>query len=177
MTSGNLTGRAWVYGDGINTDLIFPGKYTYTLREPAEIAAHALEDLDPEFVQHGQAGDMIVAGRNFGNGSSREQAVTCLKYRGIAAIIARSFARIYFRNALNQGLLVVTCPQAVDAIRSGDTVAIDLALSLVRVNGRDYPFPPLSATARSILEAGGLIAHVRRKLGLTSTAAVRDVGE
>jgi 3-isopropylmalate/(R)-2-methylmalate dehydratase small subunit len=167
-----LTGKVWKYGDGVNTDVIFPGKYTYTLREPAEIAAHALEDLDPAFAAEAQPGDIIVAGRNWGNGSSREQAVTCLKYKGLAAVVAKSFARIYFRNGLNQGLLLITCPAAVDAAQAGDVLEIDLAQSCLRLNGTIYPFPPLSATALSLIEAGGLVPYVRRKLGITSTEAV-----
>jgi 3-isopropylmalate/(R)-2-methylmalate dehydratase small subunit len=167
-----LTGRVWKYGDGINTDVIFPGKYTYTLREPAEIAAHALEDLDPAFATQAQPGDIIVAGRNWGNGSSREQAVTCLKYKGLAAIVAASFARIFFRNGLNQGLLLITCPAAVEATQTGDTLIIDLTENCLRLNGRVYPFPPLSATALSIVEMGGLVPYVRHKLGIERTDAV-----
>jgi 3-isopropylmalate/(R)-2-methylmalate dehydratase small subunit len=167
-----LTGKVWKYGDGVNTDVIFPGKYTYTLREPGEIAAHALEDIDPNFAKQAQAGDIIVAGRNWGNGSSREQAVTCLKYKGIAAVVAKSFARIYFRNGINQGLLLVTCPEAVDAAQTGDTLEIDLTHSLIRLKGTEYPFPPLSPTALGMIEAGGLVPHLRRKLGLSSTTEV-----
>jgi 3-isopropylmalate/(R)-2-methylmalate dehydratase small subunit len=167
-----MIGRVWKYGDGVNTDVIFPGKYTYTLREPAEIAAHALEDLDPAFAREARPGDVIVAGRNWGNGSSREQAVTCLKVKGIAAVVARSFARIYFRNGINQGLLLITCPQAVEAAQAGDALEIDLPRSLIRLNGREFAFPPLSPTAFGILEAGGLIPHLRRKLGLAHTGMV-----
>ena len=114
-----------------------------------------------------------MAGRNFGNGSSREQAVTCLKYRGIAAVIARSFARIYFRNAVNQGLLLITCPEVADAAQAGDSLTIDLAYSTLRLAGRDYAFPPLSPATLSMIEAGGLIPHLRRKLGLASTEEVK----
>src|SRR5512136_1170802 len=141
-----MSGRVWKYGDGVNTDVIFPGKYTYSLKDPGEIAAHALEDLDPAFATDAQPGDVIVAGRNWGNGSSREQAVTALKYKGLAAVVARSFARIYFRNGINQGLLLITCPAAVDAAQSGDTIEIDLNHNVIRLNGREYPFPPLSPT-------------------------------
>src|SRR5512136_2630300 len=139
-----IVGKVWKYGDGVNTDVIFPGKYTYSLKEPNEIAAHALEDLDPAFAADAQSGDVIVAGRNWGNGSSREQAVTALKYKGIAAVVAKSFARIYFRNGINQGLLLITCPEVVDAAQSGDTIDIDLAQSYIRLNGCTYPQPPLS---------------------------------
>lgn len=166
-------GKVWKYGDGIDTDLIFAGKYTYTLRDPEEIAARALEDLDPTFATQVQAGDVVVAGRNFGNGSSREQAVTCLKYKGIAGVIAKSFARIYFRNGINQGLLLITCPDAVEAAQRGDQIEIDLPNSLVRLNGQPYPFPPLSPTAQGMIEAGGLISHIRKKLGLTATEEVK----
>ncbi len=166
-------GKVWKYGDGINTDVIFPGKYTYTLQEPAEIAAHALEDLDAAFASQAQAGDVIVAGRNWGNGSSREQAVTCLRYKGIAAVVAKSFARIYFRNGINQGLLLITCPEAVEAAQSGDLMEIDLSASLIRLRGLAYPFPPLSPTALGILEAGGLVPYIRRKLGLPDSEPVK----
>lgn len=165
--------RIWKYGDGVNTDVLFPGKYTYTLREPDEIAAHALEDLDSNFTQNAQPGDVIVAGKNFGNGSSREQAVTCLKYRGVAAVIAKSFARIYFRNGINQGLLLITCPEVVDAAKMGETLEIDLANSQIHHNGRVYNFPPLSPTALGMIEAGGLIAHVRQKLGIANTEEIK----
>lgn len=166
-------GRVWKYGDGVNTDVLFPGKYTYTLRAAADIAAHALEDLDPLFTAGAVAGDVIVAGRNFGNGSSREQAVTCLLYRGVAAVVARSFARIYFRNGINQGLLLITCPAVVDAAQTGDAIEVDLAQSIIRLNGAAHAFPPLSPNMRSIIAAGGLVAHVRHKLGLSSTTAVK----
>ena len=105
--------RVWKYGDDVNTDLLFPGKYTYTLRDPEEIAAHALEDLDPEFASAVRSGDVIVAGRNFGCGSSREQAVTCLVYNGVSAVVATSFGRIFYRNAINNGLPAIVCAGAV----------------------------------------------------------------
>lgn len=165
-------GRVWKYGDAINTDLLFAGKYTYTLRERDEIAAHALEDLDPEFATRAQPGDVIVAGKNFGNGSSREQAVTTLLHKGITAVIAKSFARIYFRNGINQGLLLLTCPEVVDAAQMGDEIEIDLARSVIRLNGRAFSFPPLSPTALQILEMGGLVNQVRYKLGITSTEKI-----
>nr|MBA3874800.1 3-isopropylmalate dehydratase [Anaerolineae bacterium] len=96
------THRCWVYGDNVNTDVIFPGKYTYTLKTPEDIAAHALEDLDPNFVKGVQAGDVIVAGSNWGMGSSREQGVTTIKFNGVNLIIAASFSGLYFRNCINQ---------------------------------------------------------------------------
>jgi 3-isopropylmalate dehydratase small subunit len=154
-------GRVWKYGDNVNTDQIFPGKYTYTANTPEEIAAHALEDLDPAFAGAVQAGDVIVGGVNFGCGSSREQAVTCLKYKGVRAIVARSFARIFYRNALNQGLAAIVCPEAVDAARNGDAVEIDLAAGVIRLPAGDFVFPPFPEHVRAILEAGGLVAFVK----------------
>ena len=119
--------RCWVYGDDVNTDVIFPGKYTYTLTDPAELAAHALEDLDPAFAREVRPGDVIVAGRNWGCGSSREQAVSALKAAGVSVIIAASFSRIYFRNCINQGLLPVALPALRELVHTGDTIAIDRA--------------------------------------------------
>jgi 3-isopropylmalate/(R)-2-methylmalate dehydratase small subunit len=160
-----ITGRAWVYGDDVNTDVIFPGKYTYRPLSPEEMARHALEDLDPAFARRVRPGDVIVAGRNWGCGSSREQAVTCLKAAGVAAIVARSFARIYFRNSVNQALPVVTC-DAVAGVETGDAVTVDFAAGAVTTPGGVYAFPPLSPAVRAILEAGGLIPYVRRELEL-----------
>jgi 3-isopropylmalate/(R)-2-methylmalate dehydratase small subunit len=171
-----IVGRVWKYGNGVNTDVIFPGKYTYSLKEPSEIAAHALEDLDPKFAAEAQPGDVIVAGRNWGNGSSREQAVTALKYKGVAAVVAKSFARIYFRNGINQGLLLITCPEVVDAAQAGDTIEVDLERNIIRLNDHEYPFPPLSATALGIINDGGLVQHIRKKLGLTSTEVIAAGG-
>jgi 3-isopropylmalate/(R)-2-methylmalate dehydratase small subunit len=189
-----IAGKVWKYGDGVNTDVIFPGKYTYSLKEPHEIAAHALEDLDPQFATDAQQGDVIVAGRNWGNGSSREQAVTALKYKGIAAVVAKSFARIYFRNGINQGLLLITCPEAVDAAQNGDAIEIDLERNVIHLHAspepqpersraaaqsKDMPefsFPPLSATALGIINDGGLVPHIRKKLGLTSVESIVSGG-
>jgi 3-isopropylmalate/(R)-2-methylmalate dehydratase small subunit len=159
-----LSGRTWKYGDNINTDVIFPGKYTYTVTERAEIARHALEDLDPTFAANVRAGDILVAGRNWGCGSSREQAATCLVYNGVAAVIAESFSRIFYRNALNHGLLAIGCPAAVQAIEAGETITIDLEQNLIRCAAGDFAFPPLSASIMGIVQAGGLVDYVKRKL-------------
>jgi 3-isopropylmalate/(R)-2-methylmalate dehydratase small subunit len=166
-------GKVWKYGDAINTDLLFPGRHTYTARGEKEIAEHALEDLDPRFAKEVKKGDVIVAGKNFGNGSSREQAVTCLTYNGVAAVVAKSFARIFFRNGLNQGFPLITCPEVVDAAKEGDEIQIDLKRSVVILNGKDYPFPPFSPSAVEMLELGGLIPQIRKKLGITSTEEVK----
>jgi len=159
-----LSGSAWTYGDNINTDVLFPGKYTYTLSERADIARVALEDLDPAFAVHVKPGDIIVAGRNFGCGSSREQAATCLVYNQVGAVIAASFSRIFYRNALNNGLLVIVCPAAAAAIARGDEVAIDTAEHLIYCPAGAFSFPPLSASVMGIVAAGGLVEYVKRRL-------------
>lgn len=183
MTDLKIEGRCWVYGDDVNTDVIFPGKYTYNL-PPSEFAKHALEDLDPEFAKAAQPGDVIVGGKNFGCGSSREQAAVCIKMSGVTVIIARSFARIFFRNCVNNGVLPIVCPQAVDHIQKGDVVNVDLARNLITLKtedggqktdwnaarppspvSRQFPFPPLSPSVMDIINAGGLIPMLRRKLG------------
>jgi 3-isopropylmalate/(R)-2-methylmalate dehydratase small subunit len=161
-----LRGRVWKYGDHVNTDVIFPGKYTYTITDPAEMARHALEDLDPRFACEVRPGDIIVAGRNWGCGSSREQAVIALKAAGVRAIIAKSFARIYFRNAVNHRLLPIVCPEAVEAIEPGEEIEIDLEAHRIHNRAGSFSFPPLSPTIREILEAGGLLPMLCRRLGL-----------
>ena len=158
-------GRVWRYGDDVNTDVIFPGKYTYQPMEPAEMAEHALEDLDPEFVSEVKQGDVIVAGANFGCGSSREQAATCLKAAGVAAVIAKSFSRIFFRNAINNGLPVIELREGIDEIKKDDTVRIDFEKGTVIHEGNEYHFPALPVEVLAILEDGGLIPHVRKALG------------
>ncbi|MBK8022190.1 MAG: 3-isopropylmalate dehydratase [Chloroflexi bacterium] len=155
--------RAWVYGDNVNTDVIFPGKYTYTLRDPKEIAAHALEDLDPTFAANARPGDVIVAGRNWGMGSSREQAVTALKTCGIRFIIAESFGGLYFRNCINQGIRPVVLSGLLERVRTGDTIAIDTAAGTLTAAGQVYALPPLPAQVQAILEAGGLVAMLKTR--------------
>lgn len=160
-----LRGKVWRYGDDVNTDVIFPGRYTYTVTDPAEMAAHALEDLDPAFAKDVRPGDIVVAGKNFGCGSSREQAALCLKYAGVAAVVAASFARIFFRNAINAGLATVACPEAVSHINAGDEVAIDFeAGELTAADGAVFKFAPLPREVLGILEAGGLVPYVKKEL-------------
>ncbi|MFO8034059.1 MAG: 3-isopropylmalate dehydratase small subunit [Candidatus Bipolaricaulota bacterium] len=159
-----IQGKAWKYGDSVNTDVIFPGRYTYARMEPEEMAKHALEDLDSDFASKVKPGDVIVGGRNFGCGSSREQAVTCLKAAGVGAVVAKSFARIYFRNAINSGLLALEIPEAVDAIEHGDPVSIDLETGVLTHKEVQYGFPPLPAAVREILDDGGLVPHLKKRL-------------
>ena len=164
MSRIETSGRAFCYGDDVNTDVIFPGKYTYTLREPEQIKAVALEDLDPAFSGSVRPGDVIVAGRNFGCGSSREQAVSCLVLHGVGAVIAASFSRIFFRNAINNGLVAIVCPEVVGRVSSGDEVGFGLDRCLVSHAGREFPFLPYAPQVRAILEAGGLVEATRRRL-------------
>lgn len=157
-------GRVWKYGDDVNTDVIFPGKYTYTLRSVEEIKSHALEDLDPDFAREVRPGDVIFAGRNFGCGSSREQAVTCLVASGVAAVVAVSFARIFYRNCINNGLPAVVCPEAVSAVAAGESAEVLVEESLIRSGAASYRFPPFSEGVQRILDVGGLIPFVRARL-------------
>jgi len=150
-------GKVWKYGDDVNTDVIFPGKYTYSILDPEEMARHALEDLDPEFAHKVKPGDIVVAGKNFG-------AATCLKYAGVQAVIAKSFARIFFRNAINQGLPVVQCSEAVDNIQGGEEVSIDFARGVIESQKGVFDFAPLPESVLQILDAGGLISYTRKKM-------------
>ena len=157
-------GRAWKYGDNVNTDVIFPGKYTYTVTDVAQMAKHALEDLDPSFAGSVKPGDIIVAGTNWGCGSSREQAVTCLVAAGVRVLVAKSIARIFFRNAVNGGLLPVVCPSAAQAIQDGEVISVDSERYTVTCSAGTFDFPPLSPSLKAILEAGGLIPMLKAKL-------------
>lgn len=160
-----ITGRVWKYGDSINTDVIFPGKYTYTLTDPREMAAVALEDLDEKFAAEVRQNDIIVGGKNFGCGSSREQAASCLKFAGVGAVIAKSFSRIYFRNCINFGLPALTSAKAVDAIENGETITIDMDAGTIECKTGTFNFPPLPDAVVSIFEDGGLIPHTKKMLG------------
>jgi 3-isopropylmalate/(R)-2-methylmalate dehydratase small subunit len=156
--------KVWRYGDSVNTDMLFPGKYTYTCATPEEILPHLLEDLDPSFAGEVAPGDVVLGGRNFGCGSSREQPVIGLVAAGVAAVVAESFARIFYRSAVNQGLLLVECPEAVAAWQEGDLVEVDAARGRIRVADAEFAFPSLPPEILAIREAGGLLAHARAKL-------------
>ena len=164
----SIKGRAWKYGDHVNTDVIFPGKYTYTISDPAEMAPHALEDLDPEFAKNVKPGDVVVGGKNFGCGSSREQAPQSIKSAGAGAIIAKGFARIFYRNCINIGLPALTCAEAVDAIEHGDPVEVNLDAGTIAVKGKTFAFPAFTGYAKMIIDNGGLIEHTRKALGIDS---------
>jgi 3-isopropylmalate/(R)-2-methylmalate dehydratase small subunit len=153
--------RVWVYGDNVNTDLIFPGKYTYTLKTEADIAAHALEDLDPAFAKAVHPGDVIVAGKNWGCGSSREQGVTAPKWSGVSIIIAESFGGLYFRNCINQGVRPIVIPGLAELLKTGDEIEIDG--DTIRVGDQTFTAPKLSPSVQAILDAGGLQPMLQRR--------------
>jgi 3-isopropylmalate/(R)-2-methylmalate dehydratase small subunit len=161
----NLRGRAHRYGDHIDTDVIIPARYCHAV-DPAVLGRHCLEDLDPAFVGRVRSGDLLVAGENFGCGSSREHAPVALRGAGVAAVIARSFARIFFRNAINLGLPILVAPDAVEAIRDGDEVEVDLARGTIRVGERTFQAQPFPEALQAIIRDGGLIPHLQRRLGL-----------
>ncbi|KUK14358.1 MAG: 3-isopropylmalate dehydratase small subunit [bacterium 42_11] len=159
--SSPLKGRAFKLGNNINTDYIIAGKYTKTL-DYNSLAEHLLEDLDPTLVKRINRGDFLVAGRNFGCGSSREQAAIAIKYAGIGAVLAKSFARIFFRNAINLGLPAITCD--TDKIDEGDELLIDIDNFEIRnlTKSLIIPATPLNKVMRDILKEGGLIPYLKR---------------
>jgi methanogen homoaconitase small subunit len=159
---GMIKGRAWVFGDDIDTDVIIPGKYLRT-KDARLWAEHAMEGCDPDFAAKVNVGDIIVAGRNFGCGSSREQAPRALLGAGVAAVVASSFARIFYRNAINVGLPLIEAD--VNALQ-GEILEVDLAEGVVRIGERVCQGTKLPAFLREILDDGGLVAHRRRQKGL-----------
>ena len=170
METKPIVGRIWIFGDNIDTDLIYPLTYFF-FREDGitnkdEIRKHAMVGLDPEFVNKVQPGDIVVAGANFGCGSHREQAVTSLKYAGVGLIIAKSFARIYYRNAINLGLPVAEwATDDLSGLAQGDTFQVDLPNGVARnvTRGIELALKPLSPLLLNILTAGGLVSHVRAR--------------
>ena len=156
--------NAFKYGDNIDTDVILPARHL-SLTDPAALAAHCMEDLDATFVTRVAAGDILVAGANFGCGSSREHAPIAIKASGISCVIAKSFARIFYRNALNIGLPILECPEAAAAIRDNDRVRVDFETGLIQneTTGAAFqaaPFPPFM---RKLIALGGLVEYVRSK--------------
>ena len=160
-----IKGRVWKFGDDINTDEIIPARYLVTT-DPKELAKHVMEDADPEFPNKVKSGDIIVAGKNFGCGSSREHAPLALKGAEIGAIIAESFARIFYRNAINLGLPIIESPEAAKEIEEGDEVEIDLEKGVIRdlTKGKEYTFKPLPESLQKVFEAGGLMEYAQGRL-------------
>jgi len=156
--------KVWKYGDNINTDMLFPGKYTYTCSTAKEIKPHLLEDLDSSFSENVSEGDLIFAGKNFGCGSSREQPVVGFKAVGIKAIVAKSFARIFYRAAINQGLVLIECANAVKSYSGKGDVKLDIDNGKIVVNGKIFSFPKLPDEIIAIRDAGGLLPYTCSKL-------------
>jgi 3-isopropylmalate/(R)-2-methylmalate dehydratase small subunit len=157
-----LVGRIWKFGDDISTDLICPGRYFHLRSNLPELAKHVLEDADPEFAGKMSKGDFVVAGNNFGLGSSREHAPTIIKLAGISAVLAKSFARIFYRNAINVGLPLIECD--TDKLDKGDELEIDLATGIVRDKTKNIELKahPLPKAMINILNDGGLLAHIEK---------------
>jgi len=158
-----LEGKTWKFGDDVNTDLIVPGKYL-ELVDYDEIALHAMEGIDPDFHEKVRRSDIVVGGRNFGCGSSREHAAIALKQVGVGAVIAESFARIFYRNAINLGLPVLECPAIVETVGEGDILDIDLIGGKIKnkTTGRELVFVPLPGFMVDILGEGGLVAYLKK---------------
>lgn len=164
-----LTGRVWKYGDNVDTDVIIPARYL-NISAPEELAPHCMEDIDPTFAERVQPGDIVVAGANFGCGSSREHAPLALKGAGVSCVVAKSFARIFFRNAINIGLPILTCPQAVEGTEAGQRLEVELERGIIRNldTGEEFRAEPYPPFMMEIIEAGGLVEQTRRRLSLTS---------
>ena len=164
MTDPSVPASAWVFGDDIDTDQIAPSRFIVS-SDPDELAEHAFNDLRPEFADEVSEGEFVVAGENFGSGSSREQAPLALAGAGVAGIVAQSFARIFFRNCINLGLPVLICPEA-DPISDGDEISMDLDAGVVEnhTTGEQYDAEPLPPFLQSLVKQGGLKAYTKAKL-------------
>ncbi|MDI9570544.1 MAG: 3-isopropylmalate dehydratase small subunit [Pseudomonadota bacterium] len=160
-----LSGKVWKFGDHVNTDLIIPARYINS-SDPDFLAAHCMEDADPDFAKKVRPGDIIVAGDNFGCGSSREHAPIALKAAGIAAVVARSFARIFYRSAFNTGLPIFEASTLYEAVREGDEIEVDAERGLIVTRGRDpqrFAIEPIPPFMRELIAAGGLMAYLKRR--------------
>ena len=165
-----LKGRVHKYRADVNTDVIIPARYLNT-SDPVELASHCMEDIDPEFLNRVATGDIIVATTNFGCGSSREHAPLAIKTAGISCIIAKSFARIFFRNAINIGLPLLECAPAVDSIKAGDEVEVDLSLGQIKnlSNGQAFTAQPYPRFMAELITAGGLIEYTKQRLATSKS--------
>ena len=158
-----LKGKVFKYGDNVDTDVIIPARYL-TSSDPENLAAHCMEDIDENFAEEVEEGDIIVGGKNFGSGSSREHAPLAIKYAGVSCVVAESFARIFYRNSINIGLPILECPEAVKATEQGDQLEVDIDKGVVTNlrTGESFeaePFPPFM---QEIIKDGGLIEHVKK---------------
>jgi len=159
-----LRGRAWTFGRDIDTDLIIPARYL-NMKTAAELAQHVMEDADPTFAGKVQPGDIVVAKENFGCGSSREHAPIALKGAGVSVVIAKSYARIFYRNSFNTGLPILVAPEAVDGISKGDELTVDLATGEINnlTTGAKYRAQPLPPFMRELVDAGGLLPYLKTR--------------
>jgi 3-isopropylmalate/(R)-2-methylmalate dehydratase small subunit len=161
-----MEGKVWKFGDDVNTDEIIPARYLNVVDEK-ELAAHCMEGIDADFPSKAQPGDVIVGEKNFGCGSSREHAPICIKAFGIQCVVARSFARIFFRNSINMGLRIAECPEAADEAETGDVLSVDFDAGRIenKTKGKTYEFPPFSPELQAIVDAGGLMAYAKQMAG------------
>jgi 3-isopropylmalate/(R)-2-methylmalate dehydratase small subunit len=160
-----IHGKAWKFGNDVDTDAIIPARYLNTT-DSKELASHCMEDADPEFAGKVKPGDIIVAGKNFGCGSSREHAPIAIKWAGVACVVAHSFARIFYRNAFNMGLPILECPEAAERIDMGNELELDLDEGIIvnlskKETYRAHPIPPFM---QKLIEAGGLMEYVREQM-------------
>ena len=164
-------GKAWKFGDHIDTDVIIPARYL-TTSDPKELGKHCMEDADPDFIKKIHKGDIMVAGRNFGSGSSREHAPIAIKAAGISCVIAESFARIFYRNAFNMGLPIFESPEAVQAIKAGDLVEVNPETGVIedKTSKKTFQAVPIPPFMRELIKDGGLIAHIKKAQGLRTGA-------
>lgn len=161
VSSSRISGSVLKLGDNINTDVIIPARYLISI-DPEELGKHALEPLGAEVQERLWKAQIVVAGRNFGCGSAREQAALCLIGAGIRAVVAHSFARVFFRNCINTGLVAVECPEAASYARDGDVAWIDIEAGKVHIRDRLFAFAPYPDTLRMILKAGGIIPYLAK---------------
>ena len=159
-----IKGRVWRFGSDIDTDRIIPARYLNTT-DPKELAQHCMEDEDPEFAKKVKEGDIIVADKNFGCGSSREHAPIAIKASGVSCVIAKSFARIFYRNAFNTGLPILECPELVDETETGDELEVEISTGTIRnlTKGKTYRAQPIPPFMQELISAGGLMAWIKRK--------------
>lgn len=160
-----VQGKVFKYGDNVDTDVIIPARYL-NVSEAAHLAAHCMEDIDQDFVKKVKEGDIIVANKNFGCGSSREHAPIAIKASGVSCVIAASFARIFYRNSINIGLPIIECPQAAEEILAGDEVRVDFSTGVITdvTTGKTYQAQPFPESIQNIIDAGGLMKMVAARL-------------
>ncbi|MBM3291522.1 3-isopropylmalate dehydratase small subunit [Candidatus Bathyarchaeota archaeon] len=158
-----IVGNVWKYGDDINTDNIIPGRYM-ELTDPQEMAKHAMEGIDPKFVKEIKKNDIIVGGNNFGCGSSREHAPLALKYAGVGCVIAESYARIFYRNAINIGLLALECPEITLKVKEADLIEVNLTEGIIlnKTTGERIEFIPLPEFMLEVLNSGGIVPYLKK---------------